>query len=203
MTNQTNQDQEDRNRAMTQIAQLNGIAQGDPLPLTNFDASGASLTGVPFDGGNFIAWSRQITMVLGAKLKLGFIDGTLPRIDEGSTDFAQWEQCDRMVACWILNSMVSELSNSFIYTSSAFNLWKEIVERYSQGMAPMIYQLKQELMRITQGNLSVTAYYTKLKHCWDEIQCLNGIPTCVCGQLDKCKCKVMARFLELENRSFC
>lgn len=59
-----------REQAISQIVQLNGIAQRDPLSLNNSDAPRASLISVAFDGGNFIAWSRQIRMALGAKLKL-------------------------------------------------------------------------------------------------------------------------------------
>ncbi|GJR86055.1 retrovirus-related pol polyprotein from transposon TNT 1-94 [Tanacetum coccineum] len=51
----------------------------DPLHLASFDHHGMMLTNTPFNGGNFLGWSRTIKMVLGAKLKLGFIDGSLPK----------------------------------------------------------------------------------------------------------------------------
>lgn len=189
-----------QNQVIAQINQMSGIAQGDPMALTNSDAPGSSLTTIPFDGSNFIAWNKQIRMALGAKLKLGFIDGTIPRPNPNSADLAHWERCDRMVACWILNSMVAELANSFIYTNSARDLWSEVVERYNQSTTPVVFQLKLELMKIHQGNLSVTSYYTKLKRCWDEIAFLNEVPSYSCGNLEKCSCKVVSRFLELENQ---
>lgn len=139
-----------------------------------------SFTTTPFDGNNFMAWNRQIRLVLGAKMKLGFIDGTTAKPSTESVDASRWERVDRMVAYRVLNSMTTEISGSFIYVDSAHELWKEVLERYSQSSAPLVYQLKQELMRITQGNLSITGYYTKLKKCWDELQFISGIPTCNC-----------------------
>ncbi|GKE31324.1 hypothetical protein Tco_1450646, partial [Tanacetum coccineum] len=46
--------------------------------------------------------------------------------------------CDYMVTCWILNSMVAELSESFLYAQSASDLWKELEERYGQSNGPLI-----------------------------------------------------------------
>lgn len=191
---------EQQNQVIAQFSQMSGIVQGDPMALTNSDAPGASLTTIPFDGSNFIAWNKQIRMALGAKLKLGFIDGLIPRPHADSADLARWERCNRMVACWILNSMSAELANSFIYTNSARYLWIEVVECYNQSTTPVVFQLKQELMKIHQGNLSATSYCTRLKRCWDEIAFLNEIPCCSCENLEKCGCKVVARFLELENQ---
>ncbi|KAL2466545.1 Uncharacterized protein Adt_42396 [Abeliophyllum distichum] len=39
----------------------------------------------------------------------------------------------------------------------------------------------KEISSITQGNISVVVYYTKLKKLWDEYACLMPIPSCTCG----------------------
>ncbi|PWA78615.1 hypothetical protein CTI12_AA198650 [Artemisia annua] len=72
--------------------------------------------------------------------------------------------------------MVNELSEAFLYAHSAFELWKEVTERYGQSNGPLIYQLERELSKITQGNLTIAAFFNKLKRCWDELQNLNGLP---------------------------
>ncbi|GJY65926.1 hypothetical protein Tco_0468164 [Tanacetum coccineum] len=66
----------------------------------------------------------------GAKLKLGFIDGSCPKSGAEDADLQRWIRCDYIVTYWILNSMVTELSNAFLYAQSACELWKEIAERY-------------------------------------------------------------------------
>lgn len=72
-----------------------------------------------------------------------------------------------MVACWILNSMIAELSDGFLYAQSAFELWKELSERSGQSNGPLIYQVERELSKVSQGNLTVAAYYNKMKKYWD------------------------------------
>ncbi|GJX50035.1 retrovirus-related pol polyprotein from transposon TNT 1-94 [Tanacetum coccineum] len=106
-----------------------------------------------------------------------------------------------MVTCWVLNSMITELSNAFLYTQSAKELWKEIAERYGQSNGQLIYQLERELSHISQGNLSIDSYFNKLKRCWDEFQNLNGLPTYTCEKMRECSCGILDKFLEMDSRS--
>ncbi|PWA74191.1 hypothetical protein CTI12_AA255210 [Artemisia annua] len=133
-------------------------------------------------------------MALGAKLKLGFIDGSCAIPPVGSEELQRWIRCDYMVTCWILNSMVTEFSDAFLYSQSACELWREIRERYGQSNGPLVYQLERELSKITQGNLSIASYFNKLKKCWDELQNLNVMPTCNCGKMRECTCSVLEKF---------
>ncbi|PWA70727.1 hypothetical protein CTI12_AA279710 [Artemisia annua] len=55
-----------------------------------------------------------------------------------------WIRCDYMVTCWILNSMIAELSDSFLYSQSASDLWKDLEERYGTSNGPLIYQVERE-----------------------------------------------------------
>ena len=65
----------------------------------------------------------------------------------------------------------------------------------------MIYQLERELSQITQGNLTIAAYFNKLKKCWDELQNLNGMPTCNRGKMLECTCVVIEKFVERDSNS--
>lgn len=40
-------------------------------------------------------------------------------------------------------------------------------------------------MSLTQDQLSVAAYYTKLKGLWDELAAYDDLPTCTCGSMKK------------------
>ncbi|XP_071695330.1 uncharacterized protein [Rutidosis leptorrhynchoides] len=119
----------------------------DPLHLASSDHPGMTLTSTPFNGTNYLGWSRTIKMALGAKLKLGFIDGTIEKPAITDEDYPK------------------------------------------------------DLSKVTQGNLNVASYYNKLKRCWDELQSLNGIPTCSCGRMRECTCGVIDKFLAIESRS--
>nr|GEV37500.1 retrovirus-related Pol polyprotein from transposon TNT 1-94 [Tanacetum cinerariifolium] len=51
-----------------------------------------------------------------------------------------------------LSLRLKELSDAFLYTQSAQELWKEITERYGQSNRPLIYQFERDLIHISQGN---------------------------------------------------
>ncbi|PWA57357.1 hypothetical protein CTI12_AA409170 [Artemisia annua] len=135
----------------------------DPLHLASSDHPGMNLTKTLFTGANFLGWNRTVKIALGAKLKLGFIDGSSPKPALIDPNYQRWVRCDYMVTCWILNSMVSELSESFLYAQSARDLWKELEERYGQSNGPLIYHVERELSKVSQGNSTVAAYFNKLK----------------------------------------
>ncbi|GJX94425.1 retrovirus-related pol polyprotein from transposon TNT 1-94 [Tanacetum coccineum] len=159
----------------------------DPLHLASSDHPGMVLTNTPFNRGNFLGWSRNVKMALGAKLKLGFIDGSCLKPSITDDNVQRWVRCDYM------------LSEAFLYAQSAYELWKEIAERYGQSNGPLIYQLKRELSKITQGNLSIAAFFNKLKRCWDELQNLNGLPVSNCGKMQECTCAIYDKFLERDS----
>nr|GEU89786.1 uncharacterized mitochondrial protein AtMg00810-like [Tanacetum cinerariifolium] len=132
----------------------------DPLSISNSDHPGMVLTQTPFNGGNFLGWSKNIKMTLGAKLKLGFIDGTC------------------------VKPAVTDVN----------------YQRYGQSNEPLIYQLERELSHISQGNIGIAFYFNKLKRCSDELQHLNGLPSCTCGKMRECSCGILDKFLEMDNR---
>ena len=88
-----------------------------------------------------IFWSRGIKFALGAKNKLGFIDGSLNKPAVTSEDYQKWIRNDYLVTSWILHSMESTFSESFIFTNYARELREEILERYGQSTAPLLYDL--------------------------------------------------------------
>ena len=108
----------------------------DPFLLTGADHSGLQLTNKPFDGDNFTGWSRSARMALGARLKLGFIDGSCTKPNASSKNLQKWLRYDYMVRCWLLNSMVSTIADSLMYVPSAKQLWSELAERFGEAQGP-------------------------------------------------------------------
>ena len=127
---------------------MNFNSQYNPLHLSLSDHPGMQLVATKFTGSNFVTWNRGIRMALGAKTKLGFINGCCARPDEDSDDLERWIRADFMVMCWIINSMVSEIGEGFIFVSSAKELWNEIKDRYAESNDPLIYQLGRELSNL-------------------------------------------------------
>lgn len=89
---------------------------------TRHDNPGSKLFANQFDGSDFISRSHDVRMDLGAKCKLGFIDGSCAKPAEEGDALSRWTRTDYMVRCWISNSMAKNISNSFRYVNSAKEL---------------------------------------------------------------------------------
>ncbi|XP_010251928.1 PREDICTED: uncharacterized protein LOC104593656 [Nelumbo nucifera] len=159
----------------------NAVNNGDPLFLHNSDHPGMALVTAPLTSKNFLVWSRSVKIALGAKMKLGLIDGSYKVPEKDSPIYDQWNRVNCMVTSWILNSISKDLVEAFLYTSNARELWCELEERYGESNGPLLYQIQREISSITQGTMTVTQYYTRLKKLWDELTVLMPIPECTCG----------------------
>lgn len=84
-------------------------------------------------------------MALGAKNKLGFIDGTLKKPPEGSEDLSKWMRNDYMVRCWFFASVSPDIADQMILSESAKHFWDDLLEMYGQTNAPQLYMIKKEL----------------------------------------------------------
>ncbi|KAL0416852.1 UNVERIFIED_CONTAM: Retrovirus-related Pol polyprotein from transposon RE1 [Sesamum latifolium] len=123
----------------------------------------------------------QIQIALGAKMKLGFINGKSPKPAETDDEFEQWTRADCMVTSWLLNSISKDLVESFLYTSTEKELWEQLEARFGESNGPLIYHIRREIASVSQGNLSISAYFGKIKKLWDELVCLAPAPVCSCG----------------------
>lgn len=74
---------------------------------------------------NYYQWTRSVSIALYAKMKLGKIDGTLPKSLPTSTLFTQWSRYNDMVLSWLLNSMTVEIKNSVAYFSTTKEIWND------------------------------------------------------------------------------
>lgn len=149
--------------------------------LQNSDHPGMNLISPVLTGNNYLTWSRSIKIALGAKTKLGFIDGRCKQLEEKDSRYEQWIKADCMVRYWILNSISKDIVEAFLYVNTARELWEELKERFGECNGPLLYQIQREITTVTQGGMTLTQYYTKLKKCWDELNCLTLVPECSCG----------------------
>jgi transposase InsO family protein len=152
-----------------------------PFYLHHGDSPGTHLVSQPLVGNNYHTWKRSMSMALSAKNKLGFIDGSLAKPAEDTSEYFAWDRCNNMVLSWILNSVSQEISSSIIYIESAQEMWNDIKERFSQSNGPRIFQLQKAISALSQNNDSVSSYYTSLKGLWDELNNYRPLPLCSCG----------------------
>ncbi|KAL0296048.1 UNVERIFIED_CONTAM: hypothetical protein Sradi_6656900 [Sesamum radiatum] len=139
------------------------------------------LASAPLIGKNYLAWSCAIQRSLSAKSKLCFIDDSLTKPAVTGPIFYRWIKVNSMVTTWILSSILKEIVGRFMYSKSARILWLDLVERYGESNGPLVYKLQRENVNSSQGNMSVEAYYTKLRELWEEFVVLMPTPQYGCG----------------------
>lgn len=145
---------------------------------------------------NYTDWSQEMMNFLLAKNKVGLIDGSIPK-PEKAGDHMAWMRCDAMVKGWLTTAMDKDIRNSVKYASTAREIWSDLLERFGKESAPRAYELKQILTRTQQNGATVSAYYTKLRGLWDEMQVVLSIPRCACNG---CKCDVGKKMVELREK---
>ncbi|RVW37165.1 hypothetical protein CK203_111757 [Vitis vinifera] len=85
-------------------------------------------------------------LALNSKNKLGFVNGSIkaPSEEIDPEGYATWSRCNDMVHSWIVNTLNPEIADS------------------------------RDIACLRQEQLSVSAYYTKLKGLWDELASYNA-----------------------------
>ncbi|XP_012844832.1 PREDICTED: uncharacterized protein LOC105964867 [Erythranthe guttata] len=149
------------------------------------DHPGMILVSKPLNCDNYGTWSRSMKISLSAKNKLGFIDGSVqvPCQIKSPEEYSSWKRCNDMILSWILNSLEPDITDSVIYSTTSHEIWQDLEERFSQSNAPRIFQLQREMAYLQQNQMSVSAYYTKLKGLWDELASYNEPCHYTCGKI--------------------
>ena len=150
--------------------------------LASNDNPGTVITHVVLKGPNYEEWAKGFRVSLGAKWKLGFINGTVPRPEEGSADLDDWWTVNYMNVAWIFNTIDPSIRSTITYRDTARDLWDDIKQCFSLANGIKIYQLKSEIADCKQKNgESIMDYYGRLKKLWDDINDFHALPSCSCS----------------------
>ncbi|KAL0297760.1 UNVERIFIED_CONTAM: hypothetical protein Sradi_6828100 [Sesamum radiatum] len=182
------------------------VQESDDLKIHTSDFPGMVLVSTPLVRNNYLLWSRSIKVALTAKMKMSFIDGTYLKPAGNSEECKQWIRTDSMVFSWIMNSISKDIAKAFSYAKSARSLWLQLEARFGQANGPMIYNLQREIASISQGNMDIVSYFTKIAMLWDELECVDPTPECSCSSqrtmADKVASTQLMQFLMGLNDSF-
>ncbi|CAI9117952.1 OLC1v1019444C1 [Oldenlandia corymbosa var. corymbosa] len=126
------------------------------------------LVSVLLNDKNYLIWKGAMLSALEAKLKDGFVTGTLPKPPVNSPRFARWKQANTLVCSWIKSSMSPDIANTFAFIYDARTLWNDIAEQYGTTNLPQLFEIKREIALVRQRDSSVAAYYGRLKQLWDQ-----------------------------------
>ncbi|KAG7564815.1 Retrotransposon Copia-like N-terminal [Arabidopsis suecica] len=172
----------------------------NPYYLTNNDHSGLVLVSDRLTGaGDFGSWHQSMLMALNGRNKLGFVDGSLPKPDDGHRDAATWSRVNDVVRSWLINSVSKTIGQSVLYVKTAHGIWQKLLQRFKQNNVPRLYRIEQKLAGLRQGSLDVNTFYTKLVTIWEEVKSAQDFPVCQCGG---CDCEVNRKWMDLFERNF-
>ncbi|XP_061339222.1 uncharacterized protein LOC133285922 [Gastrolobium bilobum] len=119
-------------------------------------------------------------MALISKNKVSFVNGTILTPDTTDPRFPVWERCNTMVLSWLHRSITSSISQSILWMDKAYDVWRDLKERFSQSDIFRISDIQDDIYRLHQGDSSISDYFTRLKILWDELEALQPTPTCKC-----------------------
>jgi hypothetical protein len=129
------------------------------------------LSSVTLNEFNYHPWSRAITLALGGRSKLSFIDESTPSPDKESPDYASWLSKDQLVRSWILNSMDQPLAEIFSYSDSAAHLWTSVRDMYGQqNNSARIFELQRDIVNLQQSGKPFVQLLGNLKRMWNELE---------------------------------
>ncbi|KAK3026447.1 hypothetical protein RJ639_041857 [Escallonia herrerae] len=117
---------------------------------------------------------------LTAKNKIGFINGSIEQLSEKDqpTEYALWNQCKCMILSWLTHSVEPDLAKGVIHAKTAYQVWKDFKDQFSQKNVPAIYQIQKSFASFSQDTMTVSTYFTKLKGLWDKLDTYRALPTC-------------------------
>ncbi|XP_074276870.1 uncharacterized protein LOC141600527 [Silene latifolia] len=132
------------------------IPPSSPLYLHPSDSPSLMLTQTIFNGDNYDIWADAVCNGLDAKNKLRLVDDTvkqpvLKSSSDGGMECVAWRQCNAMVKAWLRNVIDPKLHPSITFTATVPEIWAELKERYAQGNAPRVHQLKNDLNECKQA----------------------------------------------------
>lgn len=140
----------------------------------------------PLDSKNYLSWARSMKVALISKNKLRFIDGTFTKPNATSILYDPWIRGNNLVLSWLQRSISENIAQSILWLDNAHSVWETLRNRFSEGDIFRISDLQDELVRLQQGNLDVSSYFTQLTSLWELIDIYR--PTCHCTCAIPCTC---------------
>ncbi|XP_024986555.1 uncharacterized protein LOC112521796 [Cynara cardunculus var. scolymus] len=125
---------------------------------------------------NYADWVQEMENFLFAKNKIGFINGSIEKPEKTSKDYMPWMRVDAMIKGWHTTAMEKEIRGGMKYANTVVEMWIDLRERFGKESAQRAYELKNKIAVTHQDGAIVSAYYTKLRSLWDEIQSVFPIP---------------------------
>ncbi|XP_062081010.1 uncharacterized protein LOC133785811 [Humulus lupulus] len=141
----------------------------NPYFLGNGDHLGIILDSPPLTDKIFQQWRWDFMLSIWAKNKKGFLNGKLPQPHPSDPNYNAWHQCDQMIMSWIIHLVSPDIKSSIMFLDSAAAMWEQLNNRFNQGNGPRIFELRQTLIRLHQGDDFVLQFLTGLNESYHAV----------------------------------
>ena len=132
--------------------------------------SNQRLCSVQLNDFNYLPWSRVVSLALGGRSRIEFIDKNSSVPDKQSSQYKSWFANDQMVQSWLLNTMEQHIAKIFSYSESAADLWDAVKEMYgNQNNVARVFQLKKDISCMHQEGRPFVQYLGNMKSMWNEL----------------------------------
>ncbi|XP_020677216.1 uncharacterized protein LOC110095849, partial [Dendrobium catenatum] len=119
------------------------------------------------NGKNYLKWSQFVKTYLKGKGKIHHLLGGGPK--EGDPICGAWDEADSMIMSWLWNSITPEISDTFMFLSTAKDIWDAARQTSKARDAAQIFEIKIKVGSTKQGSKTVTEYATILQNLWQEL----------------------------------
>ncbi|CAN1297795.1 hypothetical protein LINPERPRIM_LOCUS23590 [Linum perenne] len=110
-----------------------GIDDLGPYYINPNENLAQGIISVKLNPSNYHLWSRTMRIALKTKRKIGFIGGSLLMPESTDPNFDIWDRSNTSVEGWIINSLEPDISESMIDNDNAYELWKDLKEKYGEA----------------------------------------------------------------------
>ncbi|XP_070677845.1 uncharacterized protein [Malus domestica] len=118
---------------------------------------------------NYFPWSRAVSLALGGKGKLGFVNGSVEAPDSFSSTYSAWLCKDQLVMSLLLNTMEKHVAEIFSYYNCSCELRKALQDMYgNQNNYARVFQLKKDVANAQQEGKASVQHLGSLKAMWNE-----------------------------------
>ncbi|GAV90517.1 UBN2_3 domain-containing protein, partial [Cephalotus follicularis] len=102
--------------------------------------------------------------------KIGYITSKVQQPDVNDPMYENWELNNSIVMVWLINSMESHISRTYLFLQTAKAIWDAVIENYSDlENASRVFEIKNKLKDLSQGSMDITEYYNELQMLWQKL----------------------------------
>lgn len=112
------------------------------------DSNTNQLVSTKFNGNSFSNWKRSMILMLSAKNKIRFVDGSIHKPDNTSIEYKAWERCNDLVSSWLIFNLDEVIAKSVLFLKTAREIWTDLNERFGYTSMTQVYSLERQLSEL-------------------------------------------------------